>query len=208
MNAPLSRFLVEFTAETAVGADLESIAFDPVDPADEEPMVVLTADAFQRALREARDEAAAAASADAEAGTLSRLETERADLEGGFAREREAWASEQGARIGASLTAAFAQLEAELSAALTEALRPLFVERSRERIFAQLAAALDSILGDPAHPPVRIEGPADLLTAFGAAQASDLAVDYVVREDAAELTLITDATRIETRLRACLATLS
>ena len=122
-----------------------------------------------------------------------------------FDAAREEWANEQGQQISASLTAAVSQLESELSTALARALQPLFSEACRSRMLAELGTALAAILGDPSHPPVRISGPLDLLTAFGNTHPSDIAIDYVV-SDQAELTIVTDTSRIETRLSACLST--
>lgn len=204
MNAPLSRFLVEFS-ETAVAEPFELVEMEPLVEFEVEPTVTLTLPALEQQLRETRDQAAAEARADTEAELRAQFEEERAEMTRGFETARDEWANEQGQHISATLTAAVAQLESELSTALARALQPLFVEACRSRMLAELGTALASLLGDPSHPPVRIAGPVDLLTAFGNAHPADIAIDYVVA-DQAELTIVTDTSRIETRLSACLST--
>ncbi|WP_158808113.1 hypothetical protein [Beijerinckia sp. L45] len=202
MNAPLSRFLVEFS-DTAVAAPFELAEMEPLVEA--EPTITLTMAALEQQVQDAREQAAAEAQARTEGDLRAQFDDERAELTRGFETERETWANEQGQHLSASLITAMAQLESELSTALARALHPLFAEACRTRMLMELGTALAAIMGDPSHPPVRIAGPVDLLTAFGNAQPADVAIDYVVA-DQAELTIVTDTSRIETRLSACLST--
>jgi hypothetical protein len=204
MNAPLSRFLVEFSGAPVV-EPFELADMEPLPEPDAEPTIGMTVVAFEQHVQDAREQAAADARAEAEAALRAEFDEERAEMTRAFEAEREAWANEQGLQISASLTASVAQLEVELSAALARALQPLFEEACQSRMLAELGTALAAILGDPSHPPVRISGPVDLLTAFGNAHPGDIAIDYVVA-DQAELTIVTDTSRIETRLAACLST--
>ena len=202
MNAPLSRFLVEFTGGVAaperVAPPTEFEALEVV------PAVTMTAEALAQQLEEAREAAVEEARAATEEEMGKRFEKEREELVRNFEAERELWAKEQGECLNASLTAAIAQLETTLSDALAGALRPLFAAALQARVLAELGSAVKALLGDPSRPAIRIEGPVDLLTAFGNAHASDLAIDYVV-SDQAELTIVADGTRIATRLSDCLA---
>ncbi len=204
MNAPLSRFLVEFAGASSLAGPLSDAETEVFEA---EPLVTLTAEAFEQQLGEAREVAAAAARTQVETELRAAFDEERAAQLGRFEAEREAWAREQGQALGESLTTAVASLETAVSEALAAALRPLFEETCRTRVLAELDAAVRALLGDPGHPSVRIEGPLDLLTAFGDAHGSDLALDYVV-SDHAELTIIADGTRIATRLSDCLACFS
>jgi hypothetical protein len=204
MNAPLSRFLVEFS-EPATAEPFAFAEMEPLVEIEVEPTLTLTMTDLQQQVQEARDQAAAEAQAQTQAKLQAQFDEERAEMIREFEAAREAWANEQGQQISASLTTAVAQLESELSTALARALQPLFAEACRTRMVAELSTVLASILGDPSHPPLRISGPVDLLTAFGNAHPADIAIDYVVA-DQAELTLVTDTSRIETRLAACLST--
>lgn len=204
MNAPLSRFLVEFT--TAAAAEpFELVEMEQLVEVDVEPTITLTAAAFEQQLQDAREQADVEAHSRTEIELRAQFAEERLEMNRVFATAREEWANAEGQRISASLTEAMATLESELSTALARALQPLFSEACRMRMLAELGGALASILGDPGHPSVRIAGPVDLLTAFGNVHPTDLSIDYVVA-DQAELTIVTDTTRIETRLSACLAT--
>ena len=207
MNAPLSRFLVEFSSapvsEPFALAEMEPLV-DICEEIEAEPTITLTIAAFEQQLQDAREQAAAEARAELDAELRTQFDDERGELTRGFDAAREEWANEQGQHISSSLTAAMAQLETELSTALARALQPLFAEACQSRMLAELGTALAAILSDPSHPPVKISGPIDLLTAFGNAHPADIAIDYVVA-DQAELTIITDTSRIETRLSACLS---
>jgi hypothetical protein len=204
MNAPLSRFLVEFS-DVATAEPFALSEMEPFVEIEVEPTTTLTIAALEQQVQEARDEAAAEAQARTQAELQAQFDDERAEMIREFETAREVWANEQGQQISASLTTAVAQLESELSTALARALQPLFAEACRTRMVAELSTVLASILGDPSHPPLRISGPVDLLTAFGNAHPADIAIDYVVA-DQAELTLVTDTSRIETRLATCLST--
>jgi hypothetical protein len=203
MNAPLSRFLMEFSGEVAAPEPFELHEMEPAVEA--EPTITLTVGAFEQQLQDAREQAASDAQANTEVELKTLFEEERAQMARDFEAARETWATEEGQQISASLVTAVAELETNLSNALAQALRPLFSEACRARMLVELGAALASILGDPSHPPVRIAGPIDLLTAFGNTHPADIAIDYVVA-DQAELTIVTDTTRIESRLAACLST--
>ena len=204
MNAPLSRFLAEFStpvSESLAFADLELDAEDVI------PVPALPTDEFQHRIDEARREATDAARAALETELKIAFDAERAALLRGFEEEREVWAKQQGESLSTNLTAALLELEKSLSDALSAALRPLLVEASRTRVLAELETAVQALLGDPGHPAIRIEGPLDLLTAFGNAHPGELAIDYVVA-DQTELTIIAEGTRIATRLSECVARLS
>ncbi|MGD0633088.1 MAG: hypothetical protein ABSA13_02240 [Beijerinckiaceae bacterium] len=210
MGAPLARFLAEFSEERldnrAGELDagfMETVELEP-EPAQSEPVITLTVASIAHALREARETAAAEERTRLEALMEARLAEQHAELTGAFEASRETWVNEEGQRISTSLAEAATRLGTELAIGAGNALRPLFSVAIRERILAEMRSALDSILGDPAHPPVRIEGPIDLLTAFGKTQTGDIAIDYVEAEQA-ELTIITDHTRIESCFSACLA---
>jgi flagellar biosynthesis/type III secretory pathway protein FliH len=213
MNAPLARFLTEFTGdkpdervEEQPVADVIELPEPECEPEPEptEPMVTLTVAAYEDALREARETAAARERAEADARMAARLEETRATFSREFAAARETWADREGRGIAASLTSGIARLEADLVAAAADALRPILGESSRARVIAAMRVALAAILSDPDHPPVRVEGPADLLRAIAAGRGEETGVAYVVAEHA-EATIVTDSTRIETRLAACLA---
>ena len=205
MNAPLSRFLVEFP-QTVATPDF-SASSARLDLVETVPAVTLTAEALAQQLEDAREAAAEETRIETESALSKQFEEERADMLRGFEAEREAWAKEQGEALNASLSAAVAQLETTISDALAGALRPLFAQALQARVLAELGLAVKALLSDPGHPTIRIEGPVDLLTAFGSAQEADLAIDYVVSEQA-ELTIVADGTRIATRLSACLARFS
>lgn len=203
MNASLAQFLVEFSASKPP----EPFELEEIEPVLEtEPMISMSEEAFEQKLQEAREAAADEARAEAEATLSARFEEERAELTREFEAAREAWANEEGERISTSLTAAIAQLETELADCLAAVLRPLYAEAAQERMLAEMRSALKAILADPSHPPIRIEGPIDLLTAFGNSHDGEVAIDYVESEQA-ELSIVTETTRIETRLAACLAAL-
>lgn len=203
MNAPLSRFLVEFSRVPDPAPFTRPAALEPDDP-DTDPVETAEADAFAQQLSDARDAEAEEARAETEARLTRRFEEERAELLRDFEVERETWAKDQGEALSASLAAAVAELTGLISDALASALRPLFAQALRARALAELETAVKALLGDPGHPMIRIEGPVDLLTAFGNTQTSDVAIDYVVA-DQAELTISADGTRIATRLSECLA---
>ncbi|MDR3462926.1 MAG: hypothetical protein P4L76_11495 [Beijerinckiaceae bacterium] len=212
MGAPLARFLAEFSEERLDDKAVEATAgfeetsdLEPEpEPVRSEPVMTLTVASIANALREAREMAAAEERTRLEALMEARLTEQRAELTSAFEAARESWVNEEGLRISTSLAESVARLGTELATGAGNALRPLFAEAIRERILTEMRSALGSILGDPAHPPVRIEGPIDLLTAFGKTQTGDMAVDYVETEHA-ELTIITDQTRIESCFAACLA---
>ncbi len=204
MNASLSRFLVEFTTDKSNEIAFEADDLDMPTMIDSEPTITMTEAEFALRLDEARLEAAAEERGLVEASLLSRFEAERAEMTAAFEAARQGWADEQGLALTDNLNTAIATLEGELSSSLAQALRPLFAEAVRDRMMAEMGAALSAILGDPSHPLVRIEGPDDLLTAFGGAYGNDVAIDYVV-SDRTELTIVTDSTRIVSRLAACLA---
>jgi hypothetical protein len=210
MNAPLARFLTEFTGEKPderveeqpVAEVIELLEPEP-EPEPAKPTVTLTLEAYEEALREARDSAAARERAEAETRLAARLEETRAALSREFHATREAWAAQEGQTLATSLAAGMARLENDLVAAAADALRPVLTAACRGRVIAEMRAALAAILADPDHPPVRIEGPEDLLSAIAGARAGETGVDYVVAERA-EVTIVTDTTRIESRLGACL----
>jgi len=208
MGAPLAHFLAEFSEEKLddVVEELEAAIPDMAapEPVQSEPVITLTIASIANALHEAREMAAASERTRLEALMDERLTEQRAEMTRELEAAREVWAGEEGQRISAGLDAAVAQLTTELAIGAGNALRPIFSEGVRERILAEMRAALDSILGDPAHPAVRIEGPLDLLTAFGKSHGGNIAIDYV-ENDQVELTIITDHTRIESCFSACLA---
>ena len=201
MNAPLSHFLIEFVGAPSAVEALIDMDLDVVEPV---PAVTLPIEDYEQRLVEAREEGAAAARSAVEAELTASFAAERSDLIRDAEAEREALTERHGRALAERLTAAMAQLETTMADALASALRPMFEQATQARILSELAGTLDALLADPGHPVVRIEGPVELLTAFGDAHGSDLAVDYVVT-DQAELTIIADGTRIATRLADCLA---
>ncbi len=208
MNAPLSRFLVEFSGGLTVAESFPDLdgGFD-LDAVEAAPTITVTAEEFEQRLGEARDEADAAARTASAAELTAAFEVERADLLRQFEAEREALTTLHGQTLAAGLTTAMAQLEATLADALATALQPVFGQACQARILRELATTLEALLADPGHPAIRIEGPVELLTAFGDAHGSELAIDYCVC-DQAELTIVADGTRIATRLSNCLARIS
>lgn len=210
MGAPLARFLAEFSdykpAEPpADEPDVEMEAPEPLpEPVPTEPVLTLTVASIAHALQGARETSAAAERERLEAIMEERLAAQRDEMNLAHEQAREAWVEQEGQRISASLAEATARFASELAEGAGNALRPLFSEAVREKILAEMRGALGQLLGDPAHPAIRIEGPADLLTAFGKTQAGDVSIDYV-ESDQAELTIVTDQTRIESCFRACLS---
>ena len=78
---------------------------------------------------------------------------------------------------------------------------------SQSRVLAELGTALavQALLGDPGHPrdPHR-RARSTCSPRLATAHPGEIAIDYVVAEDQAELTIVTETTRIETRLSTCL----
>jgi hypothetical protein len=208
MGAPLARFLAEFSDEKpedkAEDVDAAIIEAAEPEPVPSEPVMTLKVATIANALREARETAAAEERTRLEALMEDRLAGQRAEMTRELEAARETWVHDEGQRIASSLAEAVTQLTTEFAVGAGNALRPLFSEAIRESILDEMRSALHSILSDPAHPIVRIEGPADLLTAFGKTQTGDISIDYVETEQT-ELTIITENTRIESCFAACLA---
>ncbi len=132
-----------------------------------------------RAALQAEQEAGAAAQAQAFAETL--------------AAERQAWAAEEGARLGDLLAGAIADLERRLSDLVSDVLKPVLEAEVRARAVSALSGALNDLLSKGTCARVVVTGPADLvaciearLAAVGHAGVSFVAgtgVDVIVTAD-------------------------
>lgn len=128
------------------------------------------------------------------------LEQERAVQSEALAEARAAWCREQSEAIAVKLTAAFEQLDRQLSQALTVLLTPFLAEQARQRAVAQFAEALRS-LADNGGGLIRLEAPEDLLAALRAAPGGLPDGIDCVAADHGEVLAACESTVIETRLK-------
>ena len=198
MNAPLSRYLTRFGAESAVVAS-SSLALV-------EPMVTLTV-----ADLEARLEAAAAIARDAAEAVhlVLRAELEQAHastIVDAVAAARADWCDGTSGELAALIEGALATIHTNLAEATAKVLRPLLAKEARERTLAALETTVARLLADPLRPAVTVRAPADLVAALRARGLST-GVTFAVAETP-EAVVTCGGTQIETRLAAALADIS
>ena len=111
------------------------------------------------------------------------------------------------AALTASCAAALADLRELMCARLADALRPLLADVVVKRAVADLSEALDRLLADPSHPPVKVRGPGDLIEALKAARSEISGIEYEAH-DGIEITMTAEGSYVETRIAAAFAALS
>lgn len=150
-------------------------------------------EAHARGVAEGRAAANAehAASADAQAALLQQT----------LASEREAWASEQGARLATLIGAAFEDLERRISDLVGGVLKPVLHDQLRVRAVEELSRSLNGLLSKGDYAKIGISGPADLLERIKEAIAVDHpGLSFVADAGAIDVTVNADETILATRI--------
>jgi flagellar biosynthesis/type III secretory pathway protein FliH len=193
MPLPAAAHLIEFpltpksgcepmaaSAQASFGQEIETGSVDQI------------ADAFARG----REEGLAAGRAD----YAARLDEERAASEARLADERAAWSSQEGARLGDAITAAFQSLEASVGDAVAAILSPVLEEGLRRRAVDELAENLKRLMAS-GQRILRVSGPEDLLQALRARLGADMsAVAFESAQDI-DMRVVAEQTTIETQLK-------
>jgi len=165
-----------------------------------------------RRINEAEDAAARIAEAHASgfesgkaaamAASEAKLEEQRALFARQLGTEREAWAAQEGQKLGAQLTAGLLALEAQIADAVARVLAPFVEARLCHQAIADLRADLEVLLTRNASLNVSIAGPEDLLQALrDQLCGTPCSVTYVANS-ACEVRITADQAILETRLAA------
>ncbi len=141
-----------------------------------------------RAAREAEQEAEAAAQAQAYAQQL--------------VAERQAWAADEGERLGVLLAGAIADLERRVSDLVSEVLKPVLEAQVRTRAVDALTRTLNDMLSKGTYARVAITGPADLLARIEARLAAGPAGVSFVAGAEVDVTVNADDTVLATEIGA------
>jgi hypothetical protein len=114
--------------------------------------------------------------------------------------ERARWTLEQGERLGVDIATALDAHIAQLSARVADILAPFVEGEILRRLLDDLVAAARVTLSQNGGGRLRLSGPADLLEIIAAKLApAQVSID-VVDGPAVEVCIVSDATRIETRM--------
>ena len=147
-------------------------------------------------------EALSTAEAEKTAAIEAAVAQERAAAEDRLAEARVAWAAESAAPLAAQLEEAFEVLHTRLSDSCGKALAPLADRVVRERALRRFSALLDDLLGATAESPaITVRGPADLLAALGGIMGERRSI-ALEADEAADLSVTIEETRIETTISA------
>jgi hypothetical protein len=149
-------------------------------------------------MAEANESAKAAAMAMLEA----KLAEERALSAQRLAAEREAWVTEQGARLAGQLAAGLQALEAQIADTAAKVLAPFLEARLCRQAIAELRTDLQVLLAKDANICLSVTGPEDLLQILRKElSGSPCSVTYVA-DETCDVRITADQTLLETRLGA------
>ncbi|WP_018387902.1 hypothetical protein [Ancylobacter sp. FA202] len=140
-----------------------------------------------------------------EAAARARFDQQRAEdaalAQEQLAQARQNWAEAEGEPLARAVTEGFEQLGEELSSRLGRVIGPFLSAALRERVLADMAAAITRALADSTAPLLRVTGPADLIESLQA--RLDPRAPLCFEADAgAEIVVTAGATTFETQLRA------
>jgi hypothetical protein len=136
------------------------------------------------------------------AASEAKLEEQRALFARQLGTEREAWAAQEGQKLGVQLTAGLLALEAQIADAVARVLAPILETRLCHQAIADLRADLEVLLTRDASLNVSIAGPEDLLQALrDQLSGTPCSVTYVAN-GACDVRITADQAILETRLAA------
>lgn len=201
MNAPLSLFLTHFTAPPPI-VEVESFVEELPEV---EPGVTLTVAELEAQLEAAAADARAEAEQKHEEQTTALIAEHEAATAEALATARAEWLEQESEGITKGLDTMMSDLRNTLSDGIANVLRPLLADAFIARTKTEVLEALDRLLADPSQPLLSVRCPEDLGATLRAARP-DAAIEWI-ESDAVEVSIVADATRIETRLAAALADL-
>lgn len=152
------------------------------------------------AAQAARTEAEAAAREAFERQRVQDREEHEAQAGQRLAEARRLWVAEEADRLAAGMAEGLRQLEDDLSTRLARILSPLLAVAARERALSDMAATVRDLLAAGDAPLLRVTAAPDLIEALRARIDAQAPVSF---EPGAgpDVTLVADATRVETRIR-------
>lgn len=118
-----------------------------------------------------------------------------------LAQARQSWVEAEGEPLARTVAEGFEQLGEELSSRLGRVIGPFLSAALRERVLADMAAAITRALADGTAPLLRVTGPADLIESLQARLDPRAPLCFEAGEGA-EIVVTAGATTFETQLRA------
>jgi hypothetical protein len=174
---------------------------DDIEEPVEEPAAA-SRDDEQRAREKARDEGYAEGFAAASHEQEEMRRAEHLAFEQRIVKERDRWTQDEGARLGAKMEAALAEIETRIGASAARILRPFLVRQAGRRAIDELAESLMQMLSGSRNPLVEITGPEDLLAALQTKLAGSAACAVWTPGPTMDVRIIADQTLIESRIQA------
>lgn len=194
MPLPAAAHLIEFPLAPKAGCERGPAPAQM--PRGQEHEVGSTG-AAEDALARGREEGLAAGRAE----YAAKLDEERAAAGARLAEERAAWASEEGARLGDAIGAAFQVLEETVGDAVAAILSPVLQDALRARAVDELASTLRRLMASDQRI-LRISGPEDLLEALRGRLCGDISAIAFEAAEEIDVHVVAEQTIIETQLRA------
>jgi hypothetical protein len=187
---PVAYFLKELSGDPARrGGRSLGLGMDGASDLD-----VQIAEAHARGVLEAR----AAALMDQDAA----LAKQQAAFDQKLSAERLRWTTEEGTKIASALSDTLADVERRIADSVNQILKPLILERVREKAMHELRNALAGMLAQGTFAKITVSGPQDLV--------SQIETEFSGRHDGltfvpaavADVTVRADDAMIETRIKA------
>lgn len=204
MRALAIDVLADFDLDLA--EDDETMPSEP-DALEVEPLGVSLAVETQRKIDEACAQVRAELRAEADDRLCRALDQQAARFTVELDTARRAWAEEEATVLAKAVSAAMADLKAQIAETAAAALRPFLAEGAREMALRDLIEQLGRILTDPNHPALTISGPADLLARVSAALAYDAGSVSFRPDGHPDVRVVAGTTIIETRIQEWIARL-